>query len=1026
MDEPPLNEQTDLASLNPHLTCKLCHGYLIDAVSITECLHPFCKSCIVKHLATKNTCPECGIIIHQSHPLNYISADRTLQDIVYKIVPNLKEVERKNRADFYRSIGRSPPPNEDFINEYKALSISQNTDCSNKNIPSDSPSSDSNYHRDDDCVYVKLESGSESLKPLRLKYLRISSKATVTHLRKYIALKIFDDISRFKEIDLFILNSEAGTFLGRDHVLKFVQVVYWNDFFSYQMGDSANPFGDRNESNEPTSPPKKTSRFTTFIVPESNDDSTISTNFTQTKDLSTKIIRTPPYNEFLAAHSKSTNRRNDGHSILHKPEGQQYDDFETIDWVKDIACDRDRHRRIHSDKNTLLGKLRIYWNSASGWICVSLVGIAVGLIAALIDIGSPWLTDLKEGICLDALWFNRAQCCWSSDVPGEDCPEWYSWSRLMMNKDPSGENPSAYFVSYVVFVLWAIVFSTLCVAFVRMFAPYACGSGIPEIKTILSGFIIRGYLGKWTLLVKSMGMILGVSAGLSLGKEGPMVHMASCCGNILSYLFPKYSKNEAKKREILSAAAAAGVAVAFGAPIGGVLFSLEEASYYFPMKTMFRSFFCAMVSANLVRMINPYGDEHLVMFQIDYKAQWHIAELIPFAILGIMGGIFGTLFNRSNLFICRLRKTTWLGQYPVREVLLVTLATAVLSYPLPYMRMNMGDLVRLMVSRCGPGDLGALCDYKVNLSDTQATIMGNYPAGSGISRAMWMLAVTLILKAIITVFTFGIKVPTGLFIPSLAVGAMMGRMLGVGIEQLVVYHADHPLVQRMCKSAHPCINPGLYALVGAASTLGGVTRMTISLVVVMLELTGGLTYILPLMVAAMVSKWTGDRLTNGSIYEEHIRLNKYPYLSSREELIHTSIAADVMQPKAQTSPLLVVTQNSMTVGDIEFLLSSSTYKGFPVVVSEESQYLVGWITRRDLTRALEQEKLYNPDVATDSMVYFTDSNSAGDFGLPTNVANLSTIVDLSPITVTDQTPMETVLDFFRKLGLRQVLVTKNG
>lgn len=100
---------------------------------------------------------------------------------------------------------------------------------------------------------------------------------------------------------------------------------------------------------------------------------------------------------------------------------------------------------------------------------------------------------------------------------------------------------------------------------------------------------------------------------------------------------------------------------------------------------------------------------------------------------------------------------------------------------------------------------------------------------------------------------------------------------------------------------------------------------------------------------------------------------------------------------------------------------------------------------------LEQEKLYNPDVATDSMVYFTDSNSAGDFGLPTNVANLSTIVDLvitvsrislsnvftlresfdflhfqSPITVTDQTPMETVLDFFRKLGLRQVLVTKNG
>ncbi len=60
-------------------------------------------------------------------------------------------------------------------------------------------------------------------------------------------------------------------------------------------------------------------------------------------------------------------------------------------------------------------------------------------------------------------------------------------------------------------------------------------------------------------------------------------------------------------------------------------------------------------------------------------------------------------------------------------------------------------------------------DYKVNLSDTQATLMGSYPAGPGISQAMWMLVVTLILKSIITVFTFGIKVPTGLFIPSLAV-----------------------------------------------------------------------------------------------------------------------------------------------------------------------------------------------------------------------------------------------------------------
>lgn len=85
-----------------------------------------------------------------------------------------------------------------------------------------------------------------------------------------------------------------------------------------------------------------------------------------------------------------------------------------------------------------------------------------------------------------------------------------------------------------------------------------------KIKTILSGFVIRGFLGKWTLLVKSIGVILSSSAGLTLGKEGPFVHVASCFGNVFSYLFPKYGRNEAKKREILSAAASAGVAVAFG------------------------------------------------------------------------------------------------------------------------------------------------------------------------------------------------------------------------------------------------------------------------------------------------------------------------------------------------------------------------------------------------------------------------------------------------------------------------------
>lgn len=105
----------------------------------------------------------------------------------------------------------------------------------------------------------------------------------------------------------------------------------------------------------------------------------------------------------------------------------------------------------------------------------------------------------------------------------------------------------------------------------------------------------------------------------------------------MSYLFPKYGRNEAKKREILSAAAAAGVSVAFGAPIGGVLFSLEEVSYYFPLKTLWRSFFCALIAAFVLRSINPFGNEHSVLFFVKYNKPWIFFELVPFVALGIMG-----------------------------------------------------------------------------------------------------------------------------------------------------------------------------------------------------------------------------------------------------------------------------------------------------------------------------------------------------------------------------------------------------
>ena len=103
----------------------------------------------------------------------------------------------------------------------------------------------------------------------------------------------------------------------------------------------------------------------------------------------------------------------------------------------------------------------------------------------------------------------------------------------------------------------------------------AAGSGIPEIKTILSGFVIPGILSVKVLVVKAVGAVFAVASGMCLGKEGPFVHISTCVAYQVAKLFPKYRDNGRKLREMLSAGCSAGLAVAFGAPLGGVLFSYE-------------------------------------------------------------------------------------------------------------------------------------------------------------------------------------------------------------------------------------------------------------------------------------------------------------------------------------------------------------------------------------------------------------------------------------------------------------------
>lgn len=216
-------KKVKLSDLKEHISCYLCKGYLIEATTIIECLHTFCKACIVKYLNDNNiTCPKCDNVIHQSHPLQYISFDRTMQDIVYKLVPNL---ERPKEA---ASDGNNNLSNSHYSSENKAKAI----DGGNKLKPIDTNGqhqnkpSQTDYHREDEQInlYV-LPNTSCELKPLKNKYIRLSCLATVTHLKKFIALKLFNDIERYKELDLLCNDN----LLGKDHNFKFVSVTEWRE-----------------------------------------------------------------------------------------------------------------------------------------------------------------------------------------------------------------------------------------------------------------------------------------------------------------------------------------------------------------------------------------------------------------------------------------------------------------------------------------------------------------------------------------------------------------------------------------------------------------------------------------------------------------------------------------------------------------------------------------------------------------------------------------------------------------------------
>ncbi|KAG5745944.1 hypothetical protein H9Q70_011352 [Fusarium xylarioides] len=673
-----------------------------------------------------------------------------------------------------------------------------------------------------------------------------------------------------------------------------------------------------------------------------------------------------------------------------------YSNCHTIDWLQDLV--QDSHRRDNPSLYSRRGiryRITKLWDASQGWVAAFLIGLLTASIAAFVDISVEVLADLKDGYCTNNIFLSRRACCASETI----CQSWKSWTE-------------SYMFAYAIYVGLALAFGIIAGSVtattkttLTAVAPekkgssvsaggkvmcMAAGSGIPEIKTVLSGFCIPHLFDLKVLIVKAIGSIFAVATGMCLGKEGPFVHISACVGYLVTICIPKYATNQRKLREMLSIACSAGLSVAFGAPIGGVLFSYEEISTYFPRRVLWRSCLCSVVAAAVLKELNPTGTGKLVLFETNYGVNYDALHYFVFVILGVCGGIFGGVFCRANfLWSKSFRKISIIKNNPVFELALVTLVTAVLQFPNMLIRET-GDIVmqRLLVD-CNHAEEDWICQQEV-----QATGKGTYYA--------WLVSGTFV-KLFLTTITFGCKVPSGIIIPAMDAGALFGRMIG----QLI-----------------PNISPGIFAMVGSAAFLAGVSRMTVSLAVIMFELTGEVNFIPPFMVAILTAKWVADAISADGVYDLAQHLQGHPFLEAEgaiskvrelrdnegtamvDALLRSKDAMDtaVVSVGPDYRVLTSVLQNKLSH------LQSSGLSDSGLVFVNDKGLCHGYISQYKLEQALQ-------------MIEKTDGVEES---CEINVIEgaLAEAIDRSPLTLPSKAPLEYAVELFGKLGISYLVVTE--
>lgn len=215
-------ESLPLNQFFPYIRCGLCCGFLIDATTITECLHTFCKSCIVKFFFYSNRCPTCSVVVHQTQPHYNIRPDRQLQDIVYKMVPFLEEMEKDQMCQFYKERGLDvPKPVSAFASPPApaAATTKKKKDAPPQALFTMPPELDVSLMLE----FVGAEEGVEHYKPLERRFVRVSGEATIRHVELFIRKKM--ELSPSCQVDVVC----GDHLLDQFQSLKDIQSSLGND-----------------------------------------------------------------------------------------------------------------------------------------------------------------------------------------------------------------------------------------------------------------------------------------------------------------------------------------------------------------------------------------------------------------------------------------------------------------------------------------------------------------------------------------------------------------------------------------------------------------------------------------------------------------------------------------------------------------------------------------------------------------------------------------------------------------------------